>query len=116
MVLLRAVGAFEFDGGSPESCLKFGLRFKAMQEIRKLRKQLSTEINLIVRGSEETVVNPDMKPPTEEQAKILRQILLSGFPDRIGRRMREAEIPGGEAKNYKHAYWSVSVIKIGSIN
>jgi len=105
MVLLRAVGAFEFDGGSPESCLKFGLRFKAMQEIRKLRKQLSTDINLIVNPNEETAVNPQMKPPTEEQANVLRQILLSGFPDRIARRINENEVPAGEAKKYKNGYW-----------
>lgn len=58
MVLLRAVGAFEYSGGTPEFCLKTGLRFKAMNEIRKLRKQLTSEVNLMVSEGEEVPLNP----------------------------------------------------------
>lgn len=41
MVLLKAVGACEYQGASPEFCEKHGIRYKAMKEIRKLRAQLT---------------------------------------------------------------------------
>lgn len=41
MVLLKAVGACEYQGASPEFCEKHGIRYKAMREIRKLRAQLT---------------------------------------------------------------------------
>lgn len=51
MVLLTAVGAAEYEG-STEKILSFceenGLRYKALMEIRKLRQQLTNEINLIM--------------------------------------------------------------------
>ncbi len=100
MVLLRSVGAFEYDGGSPETCDKFGLRHKAMLEIRQLRKQLTSDINLI--SGVEILINPQMKPPTETQADTLRQIILSGSPDRVAKLVTE-EVP--DPKKYKGAYW-----------
>jgi ATP-dependent RNA helicase DHX37/DHR1 len=42
MVLLKAVGACEYQGGKPEFCEKQGIRIKAMKEIRKLRVQLTS--------------------------------------------------------------------------
>ena len=41
MVMLKAVGAWEFDGGTSQFCDQHGLRYKAMVEIRKLRAQLT---------------------------------------------------------------------------
>lgn len=41
MVLLKAVGACEYQGASSEFCEKHGIRYKAMKEIRKLRAQLT---------------------------------------------------------------------------
>lgn len=41
MVLLRAVGAYESSDDKAEFCQKFGIRLKAMNEIRKLRQQLT---------------------------------------------------------------------------
>jgi len=99
-VLLRAVGAFEYEGGSVDVCLKHGLIHKAMTEIRQLRKQLTSDINLI--SGVEILLNPQMKPPTEAQADILRQIILSGAPDRVARLITE-EVP--DKKKYKGAYW-----------
>ena len=46
MVLIRAVGAAEYAGMTQEFCDRYGLRFKAMKEIRKLRKQLTNEVNM----------------------------------------------------------------------
>ena len=47
MVLIRAVGADEYSGMTQEFCDRYGLRFKAMREIRKLRKQLTNEVNMV---------------------------------------------------------------------
>ena len=41
MVLLKAVGAWEYAGGSSSFCDSHGLHYKAMCEIRKLRGQLT---------------------------------------------------------------------------
>ncbi len=41
MVLLKAVGSCEYEGFTAEFCSKFGIRYKAMKEIRKLRAQLT---------------------------------------------------------------------------
>jgi ATP-dependent RNA helicase DHX37/DHR1 len=47
MVLIRAVGAAEYAGVTQEFCDRYGLRFKAMKEIRKLRRQLTNEVNMV---------------------------------------------------------------------
>jgi len=41
MVLLKAIGACEYEGCTPEFCEAHGLRYKAVIEVRKLRKHLS---------------------------------------------------------------------------
>lgn len=41
MVLLKAVGACEYEGLSPQFCDRYGIRFKAIKEVRKLRTQLT---------------------------------------------------------------------------
>lgn len=72
MVLLRAIGAAEFEQMRPEECEKLGLRIKAMQEIRKMRRQLVNLINASCKLKEDLVLDPKMPPPSEEQAKMLR--------------------------------------------
>jgi len=67
MVLLRAVGSAECVKDSLEQfCIKNGLRHKAIVEIRKLRMQLTNQINLNMPGLQ-LVVDPNMKPPTDTQ-------------------------------------------------
>ena len=41
MVILRAVGACEYNGCTPQFCTKNGLRYKSMIEVRKLRAQIT---------------------------------------------------------------------------
>ena len=40
-VLLKAVGATEYAGGTAAFCEQHGIRYKAMVEVRKLRAQLT---------------------------------------------------------------------------
>ncbi|XP_045539350.1 probable ATP-dependent RNA helicase kurz [Papilio machaon] len=106
-VLLRAVGAAEFahfNGEEDLFCAKHGLREKAIKEIRKLRKQLTSEINLCVSGVDVTI-DPDMKPPDENQARLLRQLVLSGLGDQVGKKIALDEVKEGEDKRkFKYAY------------
>ncbi|XP_017045925.1 probable ATP-dependent RNA helicase kurz [Drosophila ficusphila] len=107
MVLLRAVGAAEYAGSQgrlPEFCATNGLRQKAVSEVRKLRVQLTNEINLNV-SDVELGVDPELKPPTDAQARFLRQILLAGMGDRVARKVPLADIADKEERRrLKYAY------------
>lgn len=107
MILLKAVGAAEFahsQGQLEAFCEENGLRLKAVQEIRKLRVQLTNDINLNVPRLELTV-NPRMEPPNDQQAKQLRQILLSGLGDQVARKIPDEELKLKEQKHkLKYAY------------
>ncbi|KAI8521665.1 ATP-dependent RNA helicase dhx37 [Branchiostoma belcheri] len=105
MVLLRAVGACEFAGCTKMFCEENGLRYKAMTEIRSLRALLTNAINTVCPGAK-VYVDPNMRPPTELQAKLLRQIMLSGLGDRIARRVPAEQISD---KAHRFAYQSTSM-------
>ncbi|KAJ0173159.1 hypothetical protein K1T71_011335 [Dendrolimus kikuchii] len=106
-VLLRAVGAAEYAHSMGEEelfCAKYGLREKAIKEIRKLRKQLTSEVNLSVAGVDASI-DPEMKPPDDNQARLLRQLVLSGLGDQVGKKIGLDEVKQGEDKRkYKYAY------------
>ncbi|CRK87788.1 CLUMA_CG001540, isoform A [Clunio marinus] len=107
MILLKAVGAAEFShsqGKLQEFCDENGLRLKAIKEIRKLRIQLTNDINLNVPKLELTV-DPLMKPPNDQQSKMLRQILLSGLGDQVARKIPDEELKLKDQKHkLKYAY------------
>ena len=107
MVLLKAVGAAEFahsQGKLQNFCEENGLRLKAVQEIRKLRVQLTNDINLNVPNLE-LGVDPKMEPPTDQQAKMLRQILISGLGDQVARKIPDEELKLKEQRHkLKYAY------------
>ena len=73
MVLLSAIYVSEYNGCTREFCDRHGLRYKAMQEIRKLRRQLANEMTTL-----KVVLDPKTQPPNNEEAFLLRQILLAG--------------------------------------
>lgn len=107
MVLLRAVGAAEYansEGKLERFCEENGLRHKAIIEIRKLRKQLTDCLNNCVPDCS-VIVDPKMEPPSDLQAKLLRQILLSGMGDQIAKKITPDEIKDTDNKvKYKYAY------------
>ena len=107
MVLLRAVGAAEYAGSKGELvkfCTENGLRHKAITEVRKLRVQLTNEINLSITNVDLNV-DPAMPPPTDAQARFLRQILLAGMGDKVARKVPLADISDKEEKRkLKYAY------------
>lgn len=107
MVLMRAVGAAEYAGSQGKLasfCESNGLRPKAINEVRKLRVQLTNEINLNV-SDVELCVDPNLKPPTDAQARFLRQILLAGMGDLVARKVPIDEISDkDEKRRLKYAY------------
>ncbi|CAB0016604.1 unnamed protein product, partial [Nesidiocoris tenuis] len=69
MVLLRAVGAAEYANSQnelAEFCNENNIRQKAVIEVRKIRLQLTNEINLLNRELD-LIVNPQMTPPDVTQ-------------------------------------------------
>lgn len=106
VVLLRAVGASEYAYSMQkldDFCRDNGLRTKAVTEVRKLRVQLTNEINLSM--DVELCVDPQLPPPTDIQAKLLRQILLSGMADQVARLIPDDELTDkDDRRKFKYAY------------
>lgn len=107
IVLLRAVGASEYAGSQgnlQEFCKTNGLRPKAIAEIRKLRVQLTNEINFSLTDVG-LCVDPKMAPPTDLQSKLLRQILLAGMGDQVAKKISDDEMKDSEDRNrLKYGY------------
>ncbi len=105
MVLLSAIYITEYAGITREFCERHGLRFKAMQEIRKLRRQLANELSNFAH----VTLDPKTQPPTDEEAYLLRQILLAGLPDHVARRVQLDElenVTNETKKKFKYAYFT----------
>ncbi|XP_053667451.1 probable ATP-dependent RNA helicase kurz [Anopheles marshallii] len=107
MILLKAVGAAEHansKGMLEEFCEENGIRLKAIREIRKLRIQLTNEVNANLLDMN-LMVDPDMPPPTATQIRLLRQLLLIGMADQIARKLPDSEIKlKADARRLKYAY------------
>ncbi|KAJ3077503.1 ATP-dependent RNA helicase dhx37 [Quaeritorhiza haematococci] len=102
--LLGAIGAYvserlrRLNTPTPTSldafCDRLFIRSKAMEEITKLRSQLTRLIQTTLGSSPSNSelypavqdlerLDPMMRPPTPKELTILRQILLSGYPDHV---------------------------------
>lgn len=79
---------------SPTQLISYPFPYQAIKEIRKLRKQLTSEINLSVAGVN-VAVDPEMKPPNDNQARLLRQLVLSGLGDQVGKKIALDEVKQG---------------------
>ncbi|KAE9551574.1 hypothetical protein FO519_005218 [Halicephalobus sp. NKZ332] len=99
-VLLKALGAADFGQMSPRECENLGLRYKAVVEIRKMRRQLINLINTSCNLKKEITLDNKLEPPSEEQCRMLRQILIACLPNQIAKRIDES--PGG--KNEQGGY------------
>lgn len=97
MVLLGGILAAERAGYCPKFCAGAGLRPKAVQEIRRLRRQLAGEVERLLPG--EALLLLRQEAPTQEQARLLAQLLLAGSPDMVARRVPSDE--GGQKDAYR---------------
>jgi len=98
MVLVQAVIAAERNSYCPEFCSSVGLRHKAMMEIRRLRKQLAGEVGKVLPG-EKDLLQLNLQPPDQTQARLLQQLLLAGSPNMVARRVPVEE--GGLKDGYR---------------
>ncbi|KAM0787963.1 hypothetical protein ACM66B_006167 [Microbotryomycetes sp. NB124-2] len=80
--VLSVVGAYEYDGGKASFCEANFVRVKAMEEIHKLRAQISRIVQSTYPGVDAGFL-PKLQPPTELQLKIIRQLLTSSFIDQV---------------------------------
>ena len=114
-LLMRAVcgaerdAAARPDGSLDDFCNKYALRRKAMVEIRKLRQQLTNEVNLVLPHlglSVDPKLDPPADKPDKPQAKLLRQIIASGMSNHVAKKVDvDEEIADPkERKKYKLAY------------
>ncbi|KAL5524621.1 ECM16 [Sanghuangporus sanghuang] len=79
---LSVVGAYEFAGGGLQFCQEHFVRPKAMEEIHKLRAQISSIVSTNFPGVGVSLVDK-LKPPTDLQLKVLRQLICSAFIDQV---------------------------------
>jgi ATP-dependent RNA helicase DHX37/DHR1 len=74
-VLIKAVCAVEKDGGGANVCDRYGVHYKAMIEVRKLRRQLTNIINrTCTQLSQPLVLDAHMQPMSALQEKLLRYV------------------------------------------
>ncbi|EYC00029.1 hypothetical protein Y032_0118g734 [Ancylostoma ceylanicum] len=105
LVLMRAVTCSEAEKMDPEACARLGLRHKAMMEIRRLRTQLTNIVNTSFKQADNVTMDPNLPPPSDAQAQMLRQMMVAGLADRIAKRVDRSagdeEVPKGAYQTTK---------------
>ncbi|CAP33663.2 Protein CBR-RHA-2 [Caenorhabditis briggsae] len=86
-VLVHAATVAEQVKYNARECEKVGLRVKALVEARKLRQQLTNIVNASCKKDQVAVLDADLPPPTDQQAQLLRQMVVASFSDRLARRV-----------------------------
>ncbi|KAF4128928.1 Oligonucleotide/oligosaccharide-binding (OB)-fold [Phytophthora infestans] len=101
--LLRAAGAYAYTGGSGQFCKDNHLHEKTMQNMLKLRQQLTRIVNKLY--AEDTVeLKPKMPPPDLDTQAVLRQIVAAGFLDQVAKRVPAGTITEGTKIERNCAY------------
>ncbi|KAJ7675833.1 P-loop containing nucleoside triphosphate hydrolase protein [Mycena polygramma] len=95
--ILSVVGAYEFAGGGHQFCAQHFVRPKAMEEIHKLRAQISNIVQANFPGADAGFV-PKLMPPSDLQLKALRQLLAAGFIDQVAVRKDRIEAASAGVK------------------
>ncbi|KAI8097439.1 P-loop containing nucleoside triphosphate hydrolase protein [Halteromyces radiatus] len=100
--LLNVVGAYEYAGATTKFCDDNFLRPRAMEDIRKLRRQLT---NMVASNfpNINICVDPQMKPPSKLQLKVLRQVITAGLVDCVAMRQDVLDTDGGKGLTFKNA-------------
>ncbi|KAF9013392.1 P-loop containing nucleoside triphosphate hydrolase protein [Cyathus striatus] len=98
--ILSVVGAYSYAGGGQKFCTDHFVRPKAMEEIHKLRAQISNIVQVNF-PSTDAGFSPNLKPPTELQLKVIRQLLTAGFIDQVA--VRKELVDRDHATGVKYA-------------
>lgn len=104
LVILRAIGAYEYGGATDKFCEKHFLNAKIMKEIHQLREQLTYLVNTVYPQDEPIGMDPNLQPPSPEQELLLRQVITAGLVDQVARLHTDRSEMGyiNEAKAQKH--------------
>lgn len=100
-VLMHAASVAEQIKYNARECEKVGLRVKALVEARKLRQQLTNIVNASCKKEHAAALDSDLPPPTDQQAQLLRQMVVASFSDRLARRVDRSV---GQEEVQKGAY------------
>ncbi|KAI0269827.1 P-loop containing nucleoside triphosphate hydrolase protein [Gloeopeniophorella convolvens] len=100
--ILSVVGAYEYAGGGQTFCAEHFVRPKAMEEIRKLRSQISSIVQTNFPDID-AGFTPKLAPPTDLQLKILRQLITSCFIDQVAVRKELVEKDSATGVQYTTA-------------
>ncbi|EIN12593.1 P-loop containing nucleoside triphosphate hydrolase protein [Punctularia strigosozonata HHB-11173 SS5] len=93
--VLSVVGAYEYAGGGHSFCEEHFVRLKAMEEIHKLRAQISAIVQTNFAAADAGFV-PNLLPPNPTQIKVMRQLLTAAFIDQVAiRKDLLTPSPGG---------------------
>ncbi|KIP08553.1 hypothetical protein PHLGIDRAFT_29519 [Phlebiopsis gigantea 11061_1 CR5-6] len=88
--ILSVVGAYEYAGGGHQFCADHFVRPKAMEEIHKLRSQISSIVQINFPETDSGFV-ANIQPPSKLQLKVLRQLITAGFIDQVAVRKDKVE-------------------------
>ncbi|TYZ60870.1 hypothetical protein PybrP1_001442 [[Pythium] brassicae (nom. inval.)] len=105
--LLRAAGAYAFAGASGAFCEANHLHEKTMQNMLKLRQQLTRIVNALFAGEPAfaaVALSPSLPPPDDETQVVLRQIVAAGFLDQVAKRVPPGTITDGSKIERNCAY------------
>ncbi|KAF8843324.1 P-loop containing nucleoside triphosphate hydrolase protein [Paxillus ammoniavirescens] len=100
--ILSVVGAYEFAGGGLRFCSDHFVRPKAMEEIHKLRSQICNIVGATFPGVE-TGLSQTLKPPSDTQLKVLRQLLTAAFINQVAVRKDLAQKKSATGVQYTTA-------------
>ncbi|VVT57765.1 uncharacterized protein SAPINGB_P005858 [Magnusiomyces paraingens] len=85
--LLSAIAAYGWSKSHQDFSDKHFLRYKIMEEIHKLRKQIAYIVSVNTRidsiDATTTILTAKLKPPNATQIKAIKQIITAGFIDQI---------------------------------
>ncbi|EMD39965.1 hypothetical protein CERSUDRAFT_92451 [Gelatoporia subvermispora B] len=97
--ILSVVGAYEYAGGGQKFCSDHFVRPKAMEEIHKLRAQISNIAQTNFPDLDTGFV-PDLRPPSNLQLKVLKQLITAGFVDQVAVRKDIAQKGSASGEQY----------------
>ncbi|KZV98839.1 P-loop containing nucleoside triphosphate hydrolase protein [Exidia glandulosa HHB12029] len=92
--LLSVVGAYEFSGGGQKFCSENFVRLKTMEEIHKLRAQLTSMVQANFSDTAAAFA-PQLQPPNANQLKVLRQLITAGFINQVAVRKDVIQVATG---------------------
>jgi ATP-dependent RNA helicase DHX37/DHR1 len=88
IMLLCAIGAYEYAGATDAYCEQNFLRSKTMKEIRKLRIQITSIVNNQLEGIVAAVdFKANLEPPSSLQIKTIKQTVTAAYLDHIAIRI-----------------------------